>query len=239
MATSAHETAARLGLDEVRPRAEEVWREARERARPATDRAHARAATAGDRNALLREGDFWKVVFQGTEVRVRDLTGMRQIAHLLRHPREEISVLDLLDASGRRAADEAGNGPAARVMRDAGEILDQRARTEYRNEIASLESELEEARSFNDFERARSLETEIETITGELSRALGLGGRPRRAGAPIERARVSVTRTIRDAIRRLEALDPRLGRFLDDSIRTGRFCSYRPALDRDLVWQVG
>jgi len=49
---------------------------------------------------------------------------------------------------------------------------------------------------------------------------------------------VSVTRTIRDAIRRLEALDPRLGRFLDESIRTGRFCSYRPTLDRDVVWQV-
>jgi hypothetical protein len=239
LASAAHETAARLGLDEVRPRAEEVLARARASASEAVSRLRAPPEGGPPANALLREGDFWRVVFQGAETRVRDLTGIRQIAELLRHPRQDISVLDLLGVSGRRASGgDSSDGPSSAFLRDAGEILDQRARAEYREELASLEGELEEARSFNDFERARTLEAEIAAISGELSRALGLGGRPRRAGAPIERARVSVTRTIRDAIRRLGALDPRLGRFLDESIRTGRFCSYHPALDRDLVWQV-
>lgn len=244
LATAAHEVASRLGLEEVRPGAEEVLARARDRAATAAHAGEGARVVPGARaadapNAFVCEGEFWRLAFQGSEIRIRDLTGIRQIAYLLRNPGRDISVLDLLDVSGRRriGGDAHPNGGPP-SMRDAGEILDRRARAEYRAEMASLESELEEARSFNDLGRVQTIEAEIAAISGELSRALGLGGRPRRIGAPIERARVSVTRTIRDAIRRIGSLHPRLGRFLDESIATGRFCCYRPALDRELVWRV-
>jgi hypothetical protein len=44
--------------------------------------------------------------------------------------------------------------------------------------------------------------------------------------------RVNVQRRLRDAIERVRAHSPRLGQYLDASIRTGSFCSYRP------VWNV-
>ena len=241
LATAAVESARELDLGEIRPRAEAVLERAQEcvggRAAPLS--ATAASPAGGPSTAahlFLCEGEFWRIVFQGSEVRVRDLTGVRQIAHLLSRPGEDVSVLDLIDVSVRRAP--GGNGEDAPSLRDAGEALDRRARIEYRAEIAALEAQLEEARSFNDLGRVHSIEHRIAAISDELSRSLGLGGRPRRVGAPVERARVSVTRTIRDAIHRIEALDARLGRFLDESIRTGRLCSYRPALDRELVWRV-
>jgi len=237
LAEEAHDCAVRLGLDEVRIGVEPVLALARERARgallapPAPSAEHVRA--------FVREGEYWRVVFEGREIRVRDLTGVRQIASLLRSQDREVSVLELLDESGRRSG-EAGGGAAEEgaMRRDTGETLDRRARAEYRARLAALRSEVEQAREFNDLTRAAALQAEIDAINGELAKVLGLGGRPRRTGAPIERARVSVTRTIRDAIRRLRTLDPELGRFLDESIRTGRVCSYRPPGGREVGWRV-
>ena len=58
----------------------------------------------------------------------------------------------------------------------------------------------------------------------ELTGAYGLGGRPRRAGDPAEKARTTVTSRIRDAIGRVETVHPDLGRHLRASVRTGTFC---------------
>ena len=44
-----------------------------------------------------------------------------------------------------------------------------------------------------------------------------------------ERARVNVQRRLKDAIRRIGELDPQLGEYLGWTVRTGTFCSYRPA----------
>ena len=57
---------------------------------------------------------------------------------------------------------------------------------------------------------------------------MGLGGRPRRVGAASERARVAVTRRLRDVFRRMAEQSPELGRHLEDALRTGTFCVYRP-----------
>ena len=70
----------------------------------------------------------------------------------------------------------------------------------------------------------------------ELTGAYGLGGRPRRAGDPAEKARTTVTSRIRDAIGRVESVHPDLGRHLRASVRTGTFCSYVP--ERSVVWEV-
>jgi hypothetical protein len=57
---------------------------------------------------------------------------------------------------------------------------------------------------------------------------VGLRGRPRRLGSPAERARSAVTWRIRSAIRKIAAAHPRLGRHLDNAVRTGHFCAYQP-----------
>ena len=184
-----------------------------------------------DLNMFRREGDYWSVVFEGRTVRVRDLKGIRYLARLLADPDRELHVLDLVAAeSGRsggieigRAADLSHMGPG-----DAGEMLDGRAKDAYRRRLAEIEDDIEEARALEDAEREMQADAERDFLVRELSRAVGLRGRDRRAASTSERARVSVTRAVRQAIARLGEHHPELGEHLDRTIRTGIYCAYVP-----------
>jgi hypothetical protein len=68
----------------------------------------------------------------------------------------------------------------------------------------------------------------MEFLGAELSRAVGLGGRGRRAGGAVERARSAVQRRIRNALDRLAEHAPELSRKLEAAIKTGTFCVFRP-----------
>jgi hypothetical protein len=50
-------------------------------------------------DALIREGDTWRIVHQGAVRLVRDSKGMRYVAELLRNPGRDISALVLLAAA--------------------------------------------------------------------------------------------------------------------------------------------
>jgi predicted ATPase len=65
-------------------------------------------------------------------------------------------------------------------------------------------------------------------LARELSRGFGLGGRARRSGSAIERARVNVRRRITLALRRIRAASPELGAGLESRVKTGIFCVYMP-----------
>ena len=82
-------------------------------------------------------------------------------------------------------------------------------------------------------DRARE---EREALVAQLSAAYGLGGRPRRAGDPAERARSTVTWRIRDAIGRIEREHEELGRHLRAAVRTGTYCRYAPEVVPD--WRL-
>jgi hypothetical protein len=184
-----------------------------------------------DINVFRREGDYWSVVFEGRTVRVRDLKGIRYLARLLADPGREFHVLALVaaesgQASGAersRAAELPHTGPG-----DAGEMLDARAKGAYRRRLAEIEDDIEQARAFGDTERAAQADAERDFLIRELSRAVGLGGRDRRAASTSERARVSVTRAVRQAIVAVREYHPALGAHLERTIRTGTYCAYVP-----------
>jgi len=69
-------------------------------------------------------------------------------------------------------------------------------------------------------------------------RAVGLGGRDRRAASHAERARLNVTRAIRAAMAGLARANPALGTHLAATIRTGRYCSYTPDPRAPITWQI-
>jgi hypothetical protein len=77
---------------------------------------------------------------------------------------------------------------------------------------------------------------EREFLLAELSAAAGLGGRRRRLGDDVDRERKAVRARVRDAISRIEADHPDLGRHLARAVRTGTFCSYDPEVPTD--WTV-
>ena len=173
-----------------------------------------------------REGDYWSVVFEGRTVRVRDLKGMRYLAQLLGHPGREFHVLDLVAA-------ETGQQTA---LGDAGEMLDERAKTAYRRRLVEIEDDIEEARTLGDAAREAQADAERDFLVRELARAVGLGGRDRRAASASERARSGVTRAVRQAIARIGEHHRELGEHLDDAVRTGTYCAYVPAPGTGAAW---
>ena len=119
---------------------------------------------------------------------------------------------------------------------DAGPLLDRQALKQYRQRLADLDEDLDEAQDHADIEREAALRHERESLIAELSRATGLDGKTRRAASSAERARLNVTRTIRHAIKHLEDATPALAAHLDQSVRTGNFGAYEPA--DDVSWQT-
>jgi len=222
---------------------------ARLRHAPAAPRAPDRTASAAPTSAraaldsatLRREGDYWTVRHGGIEIRLKHSKGLDQLATLLRNPGREMHVLDLaagesgevgaaalpLAAEGLRTTADAG---------DAGELLDAQARATYRARVAALREEIDEARAFNDPERAAHAERELEFLSDELARAVGLGGRSRKAASAAERARQNASRTISAVIRRIAAEDPVLGQYLTATVHTGTFCSYDPDPRAPIAW---
>jgi tetratricopeptide (TPR) repeat protein len=199
----------------------------------------------GGSSATLRlEGEIWTVTGADAVVRLKDRKGLQYLATLLERPDVEVHAIDLVsgpvDAGARGGgAAAAGNGEVSVTDGgDAGELLDAAAKAAYRERVVELREELEEAERFHDVERAAGLREELEFIGAELARAVGLGGRDRRAGNAAERARVNVTRAIRGAVRAIAEHDARLGHHLERSVRTGVFCAYQPGPAGPDSWRV-
>jgi tetratricopeptide (TPR) repeat protein len=209
--------------------------------------AGAHSASAESAAVFIPEGDYWTVEYQGKTWRLKDAKGLHYIAHLLGHPGEEIRALDLVARIGgvgeeavdnSSAEDLARTGALAGDLGHAGEMLDPQAKADYKRRLQELDDELEEAREFRDQERIAKVEDEREAVAGELRRAIGLGGRDRRAASSAERARSAVTRAIRLALERISEQDRDLGRLLSTTIKTGAVCAYMPDDRFPVSWRL-
>jgi hypothetical protein len=167
---------------------------------------------------LRRAGEIWTVACAGQVFQLKDSKGLQILSRLLADPGREFHALDLLVPAGSDPFD-AG---------DQGELLDAEARDAYRQRLRDLDAIIEEAETRNDVGRAQQAKGERETLVLELSRAFGLGGRARRGGSAAERARINVQRRLKDAIQRIEEHHAELGKYLERTVQTGSFCSYRP-----------
>jgi len=184
-------------------------------------------------NLFRNEGEYWTVSYEGHMSRFKDSKGLRYLAHLLAHPNSEFRATAL--AAGSQLSDDQSVPPDPG---DAGELLDGQAKSAYRLRIKDLTEELKESKKAGNEKRGLKVEKEIEALSTELARAVGLGGRDRRAASGAERARVNVTRTIRIAIGRIKDHHSGLAKYLDKTIRTGTFCSYQPDPERHIFWNL-
>ena len=192
-------------------------------------------------NEFRREGDYWSVVFEGRTARLRDSKGLRYLARMLAAPGRELHVLDMV--ARESDVSDAGHGPAATDPMladagDAGELLDARARGAYRRRLTEIEEDIEEAAACGDVQRAAQADAERDVLVRELSRAVGLRGRERRAGSSSERARSAVTRAVRHAMARIQEHHAPLGAHLEHAVRTGTFCVYLPDLRVPVAWRM-
>lgn len=188
------------------------------------------------------DGDTRTIRFDELTVLLRDLQGFRYLERLLADPGREFHVLDLV-------AVERGSLPTGRRIhsgddamdRDIGAglpVLDDEARAAYRRRLAEVDDDIEEATQKNDLGRVELAERDREYLIRELTQATGLGGRPRSVGGTSERARTSVTRSIRYALGRLGQHHPDLAAHLEQSVNTGSYCVYTPDPLVPIVWDL-
>jgi hypothetical protein len=211
-------------------------------------------STSLPKQAIFRkEGEYWAIGYSEKSFRLKHTKGLGYLAHLLRHPGAEFHVLDLAGGIAGQRGDAVTSPSTQGLPRgdedlekagihigslgDAGEMLDEQAKVAYRHRLSELRKELDEAKEVGNVERAEQAEQEIEALTRELSRAVGLGGRSRRAMSASERARQSVAKTIKSVLQRIAQSDATLANILSRCIRTGTFCSYQPDPVFPIAWE--
>jgi hypothetical protein len=200
-----------------------------------------------------QEGGYWTVGYDGNAVRLKESRGLGYIAHLLRHPGAEFHVLDLYGGIASQREENAISQLVNGLPRDdedlekagihiadrgdAGEMLDEQAKAACRRRLSELREDLAEAKDVGRVERAERADQEIAALTRKLSRAVGLGGRNRRAASASERARQSITKSIKSALEAIAQSEATLADLLSRCIKTGTFCSYRLDPDFPIAWE--
>ncbi|MGE0509670.1 MAG: hypothetical protein AB7Q42_12145 [Acidimicrobiia bacterium] len=202
------------------------------------------AGTPDEAMATFRcDGETRTVCFAGLTVLLHDLKGFRYIERLLASPNREFHVLDLvavetgvlpLGPTLDRGEDAAANAIGAGMP-----PIDDEARDAYRRRLAEVDEDIEEATLMNDLGRVELAQRDREYLIKELTHAVGLGGRHRLVGGTSERARTSVTRSLRYALGRLTQHHPALATHLEHSVHTGTYCVYAPDPLASVHWRIG
>ncbi len=202
---------------------------------------HRPSFSTHEESLFLRHGDYWTIQYHGQVAFLKATRGLHCLCVLLRHPRREFHVSELLgQVIGRPLALERSgpgtDGGHGNGLFDAGPILDSQAKVECKRRIDELREDVEEAERFNDPGRAERARGEINAIAEQLASAVGFGIRDRRIGSDAERARCAVTKRIKHSINKIGESIPSLRRHLAARIKTGYFCSYNPQPERPVTW---
>ncbi len=110
--------------------------------------------------------------------------------------------------------------------RRADAILDETARTQYRQRISDLRADIDDADNCADLERAAQARAELDILIEALARATGLGGRPRLLNDDCEKARISVRKAISRALTTIEEAEPEVAAALRARVVTGSHCLF-------------
>jgi soluble cytochrome b562 len=179
-------------------------------------------AETGDKVAdfvFLLSGDFWQVTYRGTTKHLKDTVGMGYLARLLAQPHRDIPAVALLAA-------RAGIDPLV-TQGSSEKLIDEKARTEYRERYSDLEEEIEDAEACHDTGRLERAQTERQQLVDELTRTAGLGGKLRER-SDADRVRKAVSMAVNRDIENIAEHHGELGRHLQVSISSGLQFRYTP-----------
>ena len=180
---------------------------------------------------LRSEGATWALGTADGQLHVRDGKGVRHLARLLASPRREWHALDLV------ALAEGGPPPGQRAT--AGHaFVDEQAKRAYRQRLRELDQLREDAERDGRADAAARAVEERDAIAAHLASAMGLLGQGRGWSDDAEKARQSVTKTLRTAVEQIGLRAPAVAEHLRVSLRTGFFCSYSPDPASTVQWDV-
>lgn len=188
------------------------------------------------------EGGIRTVRFSGGTTLMPDLKGLRYIERLLADPGREIHVLDLVAVErGSLPGGHAVDHDQETLTKDVGAglpVIDEAARDAYRRRLVEVDNDIEEATRMNDLGRVELAQRDRDYLIAELTSAVGLGGRTRSVGGSAERARSSVTRSLRYSLKRLAEHQPSLAAHLEHSVHTGTYCVYAADPIAPIQWEI-
>ncbi len=201
------------------------------------------ATTGSQATATFRcDGDTRTIGLNDVTVLMRDLKGLRYVERLLANPGREIHALDLVAVERGSlptgGTDERSEGMHIDQGSDGLPVIDEAAREAYRRRLAEVDDDIEEATLLNDLGRIDLAQRDRDYLIAELSSAVGLGGRARSVGGSAERARTSVTRSMRYALQRMGEHHPALAAHLEQTVHTGTYCVYTPDPIAPLIWDL-
>lgn len=192
---------------------------------------------------LQRVGQGWWVTFASERALIHDSAGMTRLVRLLKAPGQQFSALDLVAGSSpstksdkHRVARDGSSDGGMNAAGDLGEMTDEVARQEYRQRARELEEDWANAKASGDEERYEQIRAELEAIQHVLKATTGKRGKRRTFSAEHERARQTVSKTIKTALDIIEEELPTLRLHLHDSLVFGHFLTYDPR--PRLVWDI-
>ena len=178
------------------------------------------------RRVFQKQGKTWLAVYDGVPKSIGDSVGMTYICRLLQSGGQDIHAATLRGAGISK--------DKTIVLGSAGEVIDDRARREYKERITEIDEDLAEAESNHDFARKDRLNEEREALIKEIARSTGLHGENREASSDRERARQSVSAAIHRALKAIKKEHEPLWQHLTNSLKIGEFLSYQP--DQPTTW---
>lgn len=184
-----------------------------------------------------KDGDVWQIAYGDATCQLNDTRGLQYIAQLLRHAGRELHASELVGAAGgqRTHAAALADQPVVSGLGDAGPVLDAQATGAYQRRLSELREDLAEAETRHDLGRTARLREELAFLKQELAST----GRNRRSASHAERARLTVSKGIAAAMKRISAAHPTLAAHLRATIRTGYFCRYTPDPRVRIDWLLG
>lgn len=171
-------------------------------------------------NKFIKGTGLWEMSYDKRTVFLSDKKGYYDIANLLAKPNIEIHCSDLM-----------GN---AINFEQTPLIMDDKAKTEYRNRLIDLDKEIQDFDLNNDYENVIKLREEYDAIVDHLTKSINVKGRTKKFSDATEKARVAITWRIRDAIKKINTVHPEFGKHLSVAISTGNYCSYSP--ENNIEW---
>jgi hypothetical protein len=187
-----------------------------------------------------RTGEVWSLQYEGTSALVRHSIGMAYCEHLLRSPDRLFGCRELQAAVGenpdrRKSVDKDDRDALTVAAPVRYEVLDDKARREYKERLSSIKSELEQTERDNNSARREQLSKEKQALIEELKRATALRGRSRAFAGDDERARKAVARAVGTALNKIANHHPEMGNHLRERIERGAQCCYR---GDGISWEV-
>ena len=181
-------------------------------------------------NVFQRQGQGWKVRFEGQETILQESFGAEYIHTLLSKPHTKVDVLDLLKLSPEEKISlkqQQGSSPE-RITEETG--------IKYREQCNELKDKMKAAEDVHDYKRAAEYDEELTKLRKELEASVNRHGRLRKSIAPLDTKRKAVWKNIMTVRQELKTSLPSLAQHLKSCLKTGMKCCYR--LDKEMIWQL-